>query len=588
MFLEAAGRNIRAKLVHDLAIVESLKGRVKSRERLMDCDLGICAYADALSAVSVIDELGPEEVLGLFLESRKSWVSMKLGGLGAVISIFCDIVKIIHSLLNDVPLFYKTILGSLPGSQLFGGLPRRSLNLLCWYWINTCGEETVNKVNGRHLIDSTGDRKVLEGSLEWLKSIFVYEIESLWNRIHELLLGNDEDLWMVSLRMFFCSCEESISAIVAVPGVTRIDCITYLNRPSTGGTRGATNENDTNSCLNAYFGPEVGQIRDAVNYIKEDSQPPAILIERSLSIGHLSFVFRNLWSRIPLIVGSSTLRGNATSSMMFDKGTSQSLNGVRRQSLSTWGAFSGVIDSASPKLSLLSTKFQDICIWADSLWLTWVSDEMSAILSKDNNYDALSLASSLRVSAEYIWQLFFYLRCSQPQGDLRFERGVLQIQLGLRFTFDILSGGELNMNDELSKTPKSKLSMKSLVQKQDSSVTRKHVLELTSSVSQRVDPVGWQMCLYFWENEKQAYLGHAVLFDFFVQLDRTFAVTASRTDISHSSVVRSVCHAWSCFFASQYLSHQLFSGNHNLKLEAQLTIISVNSSWKLRKSPDQS
>ncbi|KAI3914624.1 hypothetical protein MKW92_015229 [Papaver armeniacum] len=464
MFLEAAGRNIRAKLVHDLAIVESLKGRVKSRERLMDCDLGICAYADALSAVSVIDELGPEEVLGLFLESRKSWVSMKLG---------------VWEL----------------GSETNGNYIGRSLNLLCWYWINTCGEEIVNKVNGRHLIDSMGDRKVLEGSLEWLKRIFVYEIESLWNRIHELLLGNDEDLWMVSLRMFFCSCEESISAIVAVPGVTRIDCITYLNRPFTGGR--ATNENDTNSCLNAYFGPEVGQIRDAVNYIKEDSQPPAILIERSLSIGHLSFVFRNLWSRIPLIVGSSTLWGNATSSMMFDKGTSSHpVNS--RISLDSPMRDSPRKANASPKLSFLSTKFQDICIWADSLWLTWVSDEMSAILSKDNNYDALSLASSLRVHRigghvldKLILQKFAI--CSQPQGDLRFERGVLQIQLGLRFTFDILSGGELNMNDELSKTPKSELSMKSLVQKQDSSVTRKHVLELTSSVSQRVDPVEWKI-----------------------------------------------------------------------------------------------
>ncbi|XP_026405413.1 uncharacterized protein LOC113300403 [Papaver somniferum] len=66
------------------------------------------------------------------------------------------------------------------------------------------------------------------------------------------------------------------------------------------------------------------------------------------------------------------------------------------------------------------------------------------------------------------------------------ERGVLQILLDLRFVFDVVSGGDLNMNDEC------KLSMKSQVQKQDSSVSRKRVPELTSSLSQRLDPIDWQ------------------------------------------------------------------------------------------------
>ncbi|KAI3964275.1 hypothetical protein MKX01_014382 [Papaver californicum] len=307
----------------------------------MDSDLGIGAYADALGAVVVIDELGPEEVLRLFLESRKSWVSMKLGGSGDVVSVFCDIVKIIQvslgqigemflQVLNDMPLFYKTILGSPPGSQLFGGLPnpqeevkqwklhREKLESVifvlikeliaktCLNWLKTCGEETVSKVNGRYLIDSVSSgedlasaekliresldsRKVLEGSLKWLKSVFGSEIESPWNRIRELVLGNDEDLWMVSFEDAFVrrmkeiidlglkdlsrvvNVRDSIREIVAVPGVGRIDFITYLNRPSTGGgvwflepnvrktgtgltSRRATDANDLHSCLNVYFG----------------------------------------------------------------------------------------------------------------------------------------------------------------------------------------------------------------------------------------------------------------------------------------------------------------------------------------------
>ncbi|KAI3925887.1 hypothetical protein MKW92_012892 [Papaver armeniacum] len=822
MFLEASGRYIRAKLVHDLVvssenkeflknfpllghqwgIVESFKGQIsaRSRERLMDCDLGIGAYADALGAVAVIDELGPEEVLRLFLESRKSWVSMKLGGAGDVVSVFCDIVKIIQvslgqvgemflQVLNDMPLFYKTILGSPPGSQLFGGLPNpeeevkqwklhreklESVMLVldkeliaktCLNWLKTCGEETVSKVNGRYLIDSiiSGEelataekliresldsRKVLEGSLEWLKSVFGSEIESPWNRIRELVLGNDEDLWDGIFEDAFVrrmkqiidsgfkdlgrvvNVRDSIRAIVPVPGVGRIDFITYLNRPSTGcgvwflepnvrktGTgltsRGATDENDFHSCLNAYFGPEVGQIRDAVDsrcqkiledflcflgspraasrlrelssylqdecyeslsiivgeieeelrhlsssirHINEDSEPPAILVERSLFIGRLLFAFRNHSSHIPLILGSPRLWVNATSSMMFDKGTPshpvnsrisldspmrdtprrQSLNGIRRQSSSTSAALSGVIDTASPKLDLLSTKFRDICIWAHSLWITWVSDELSAILSKEiNNDDALSLTSSSRsweetvikqenssegpvemkielpsmpslyltsflyqaseevhrigghVLDKLILQKFAlgllervlsiygsFVSTLDARSPKVTERGVLQILLDLRF---------------LSKTPKSKLSMKSHVQKQDSSVSRKRVLELTSSLSQRLDPIDWQTYeSYLWENEKQAYLRHAVLFGFFVQLNRMYTDTQRKLPSnSESNIMR--CSVVPRFKYLPISAPALSSrGTAKSALPSSTEDISSRSSWKSYPSGDSS
>ncbi|OUZ99293.1 hypothetical protein BVC80_717g12 [Macleaya cordata] len=778
MFLEASGRYIRAKVVqglvsssdtdrdflanfpllqHQWQIVESFKGQIsqRSRERLMDCGLSIGAYADALAAVAVIDELSPEQVLGLFLDSRKSWISQKLGTCasancdsGSVISVFCEVVKIIQvslaqvgelflRALNDMPLFYKIILGSPPGSQLFGGLPNpeeevrqwklhreklESVMLMldkefiaqtCSNWLRICGEETVSKINGRYLIDiinsgeelasaeklireSLDSRKVLEGSLEWLRSVFGSEIESPWNRLRELVLKDDEDLWDGIFENAFIrrmkeiidsgfkdlsgvvNVRDSIRAIVAAPGGGRIDFQAYLNRPATGGGvwflepnvrktgtglgfKATTDENDFNSCLNSYFGPEVSQIRDAVDsrcqsiledflcflgsqkaalrlrelapylqdkcyesvstIVKEiedelarlsssmgnrkeeiDSEPPAIIVEGSLFIGRLLFAFRNHSSHIPLILGSPRLWVNETSSMMFDKSQSisvssrisldspmrdspkrQSLNSIRRQSSSSMAALCGVNDSSSPKLELLSSTLRDICIWAHSLWISWVSDELSSVLSKDlKNDDALSLTTSLRSWEEtvvkqehsnegplemkialpsmpslYVTSFLFQaceeihrigghildklilqkfalgllervvsmyddflstLVAREPQVT---ERGILQILLDLRFTVDVLSGGDMNVN-ELLKTPKSKLPFKqNQVQNQENSVNRKRVLGLTSSLSQRLDPIDWATYEpYLWENEKQAYLRHAVLFGFFVQLNR--------------------------------------------------------------------
>ncbi|KAJ6350483.1 hypothetical protein OIU78_006617 [Salix suchowensis] len=496
MFLEAAGRYTRAKhvqsklmssdcskilsnfplLQHQWQIVESFKVHIsqKSRERLSDQGLEIGGYADALAAAAVIDELEPDQVLCLFLDSRKSWISQKIGGCGwvdvkndnvsgeAVVLVFCEVLKIIQvsvgqvgelflQVLNDMPLFYKVILGSPPASQLFGGIPNpdeevrlwklfreklESVNVAldkeyiartCLSWLRNCGGEIVSKINGRFLIDviATGgelavaekmireimdSKQVLEGSLGWLKSVFGSEIELPWSRIRELVLEDDSDLWdeifegafVQRMRTIIISrfedlvrginLGESICSIRETPG-EQIDFQAYLNRPSTGGGvwfiepyakksglgsghKVSPEKNDF--CLNAFFGPEVSRIRDALDsccqsVVKDllsflespkaalrlndlapflqdrcyesistiltelkreldslyaamgnannvgQSVSPAIGVDKSLYIGRLLFAFQNHSKHIPVILGSPRFWAEDTMAAVFDK-----------------------------------------------------------------------------------------------------------------------------------------------------------------------------------------------------------------------------------------------------------------------------
>ncbi|CAI0397988.1 unnamed protein product [Linum tenue] len=495
MFLEAAGRYIRAKhvhsqlldgglerdhtkilsnfplLQHQWQIVESFKAQIsqRSRERLLDQGLGIGAYADALSAVAVIDELDPQQVLSLFLDTRKTWVSQKLATYGGnvgensagtgelVVSVFCEVLKIIQitvgqagemflQVLNDRPMFYKVILGSPPASQLFGGIPSPDSEVRMWKlfreklestmvtldkqyvaetcltWLRLCGRDTVSEINGKYLIDAitsggelisaeklireTMDSKqVLEGSLEWLKSVFGSEIELPWSRIRELVLEDDSDLWDEVFEDAFVQrmkvviesgfedlvrdidLEGSLHAVGGDPAEC-IDFQAYLNRPSTGGGvwfiesnntkkpgvasgyKVSLEGNDSGSCLNAYFGPEVGSIRDAIDkrcqVVLEDvlsflespraaprlkelvpflqdkcyacmsailaelkreldnlysamgnvgqSMPAALVVERSIFLGRLLFAIQNHSKNFPLILGPPRLWFKGTSS----------------------------------------------------------------------------------------------------------------------------------------------------------------------------------------------------------------------------------------------------------------------------------
>lgn len=523
-------------------------------------------YADALAAVATVDELAPAQALALFLESRLAWISQALGNSssGSVHPLFCDVVRIIQlsvghvgelflQVFNDMPLFYKIVLGSPPGTQLFGGISNPDEEVRIWKiyrerlesvmvmlepdfiiracsdWLKRCGEEIVGKINGRHLIDAIGSgeelalaeksirevldgREALAGSLEWLRSVFGSEIESPWNRVRELVLKADRDLWdeifegafvkrmkdIVDLGFKDLSKEinvrDAVHAIVADSGV-RYDFEMYSKKPSTGGVwflepsgrkagvglsfKPVTGESGFRSCLDAYFGPEVSRIRDVVDsrcesilddllrflespssisrfkelapYLQDkcytsisivlkeiedelghlsaalgnnsariNSQPPAIIVERSLFIGRLLFALRNHSSHIPLILGSPRLWAMAEMRMtVFGKATGASRHSkvafdtpmpdsprrqtgysLRRQSSSATATLFGVDDSASPKLDELNKTLRDLCIKAHSLWITWVSDELSVILSKElEKDDALSATTMLRVGA---------------------------------------------------------------------------------------------------------------------------------------------------------------------------------------------
>ncbi|KAJ4959844.1 hypothetical protein NE237_019754 [Protea cynaroides] len=796
MFLEAANRYLRAREVHELLvssrankdflsnfpllqhqwqIVESFKGQIsqRSRERLMDRGLGTASYVDALAAVAVIDELDPRQVLRLFLDSRRSWISQKLGTCGSgacdsisVVSVFCDVLKIIQlslgqigelflQVLNDMPFFYKTILSSPPSSQLFGGitnpddevmlwkqfrerlesvmvmLDREFIAQTCSNWLKNCGEEIVSKINGRYLIDvilcgkelasaerlireTLDGREALEGSLEWLRSVFGSEIESPWKSIRELLLESDEDLWDGIFEDAFVRRMErivdlgfedlsrvvnvsvSIKKIVASNG-DQIDFQAYLNRPSAGdgvwfsepnvkkmglgpGFKAPKEEYNFLSYLNAYFGPEVCGIRDTIDnrcqsvlddllcfldspkassrlkelaqYLQnkcyesvltilkgledeleylstaldndrkeKDIEPPAIVVERSLFIGRLLFALQNHSSHIPLILGSPRLWLKDTTVLAFerlpsmlrhtslsldspvrDNSRRQMLDSPRRQTSLAASALFGVNDNNSPRLEELSRVSRDLCTRAHCLWISWVSNELSVILSGDLKRDeALSATTSLRGWEEivvkqeqanedqpemklalpsmpslYITSFLFqackeihrvgghvvdklilqkfalrlfekvvdmykdFLSTLESRSPQVSEKGVLQMLLDLRFIADILSGGDINMNEESSKASKSKVPFRRKVdENQPNSVIRERVMGLINHLSQMLDPIDWLTYEpYLWENVKRSYLRHAVLFGFFVQLNRVYTGTLQKSSSTETNIMR--------------------------------------------------
>ncbi|KAI3683627.1 hypothetical protein L1987_84136 [Smallanthus sonchifolius] len=791
MFVGAAVRYMRAKLVHygltssdsnkslllkfpllqhQWQIVEAFKTQIsqRSRERLLDQALGleISAYADALAAVSVIDELDPVQVLKLLLDSRKSCVSQKLSSCKVasedVIMVFCEVLKVIQvsvahvgelflQVLSDMPLFYRTVLDSPPVSQLFGGIPnpdeevrlwmsfrdkleslmvmldREFIAKACLDFLRSCGKEIVNEVNGRYLIDAVDSgqqlaaaekliretmegKDVLGGSLEWLKTVFGSEIEMPWSRTRELVLGNDDDLWDEIFERAFTSrmkaiirsgfdemntivnVKESILAIDKGHG-EKVDFHDFLNRSPLGGgvwfmeptakktslvtsPKGSPNGNDFQSCLNAYFGDEVGRIRMAVdNHCKnvlEDllrflespkaslrlkelapylqnkcfesmsailtelnneleslysalggsSSSPAVIVERSLFIGRILFAFQKYSRNIPVILGSPrswlnesmpAVSGKVSPLLMYSIGMFESfisenhgkkmITSPRRQSSLAASALFGVDDSSSRQLGELRKTTQDLCIKAHNLWITWVSDELSAILShRLRNDESLSATSPLRGwedtivkqedSAEHPSEMkislpsmpslyitsYLYQACEEihrvgghvldkpilqnfasrllekvidiyvdflsndeASSNSVSEKGVLQVLLDLRFAADILTGGDLNGNEEISKASKIKTVYR---RKQDfqqaKSVLKNRLDGLVNRLSQKLDPIDWLTYEpYLMENEKQSYLRHAVLFGFFVQLRRLYTDTMQKLPTnSESNIMR--------------------------------------------------
>ncbi|XP_012459307.1 conserved oligomeric Golgi complex subunit 1 [Gossypium raimondii] len=843
MFLEAAARYIRAKHVHSILmlpdgdldhnnilsnfpllqhqwqIVESFKAQIsqRSRERLLDRGLSVAAYADALAAVAVTDDLDPERVLGLFLEARKNWILHTLtasAGNGnatssVAISAFCDVLNIIQvtigqvgelflHVMNDMPLFYKVILDSPPASQLFGGIPnpdeevrlwksfrdklesvtvmlhKTFISSTCWRWVRDCGAQIISKINGRYLIDTIPSgqelrtaeklirltmesKEVLQESLEWLKSVFGSDIELPWNRIRELVLEGDLDLWneifedafVRRMKMIIDSgfedltravnVSDAIHTIVVTSG-EKMDFETYLIRPSTGGgvwfaepnnlkklgpllgNRALPEEDNLQSCLNAYFGPEVSQIRDQVDnccqrvledllsflestnasvrlkdlvpylqnkcydcvsaILKElqteldnlytaigsehkesDSVPPPLIVERSLFIGRLLFAFENYSKHIALILGSPRFWVKYTAPAIFEKLPSslwqskavngspfsdslgrQILTSSERQSSSATAALLGANESASPKLYDLRKIMRELCIRAYSLWISWLSDELSVILSRElGQDDGLSATTPLRgweeiivkqeqsgegssemkislpsmpslyvisflcqacaeihrigghVLDKSIVQRFAlsliekvisiyknFLSTREASGAQVSEKGILQVLLDIRFAADVLSGGDVNVNEELSIKLKSKSAFR---RKQDhiqtKSAVRDSVDGLIYSFSQKLDPIDWLTYEpYLWENERQSYLRHAVLFGFFVQLNRKYTDTIQKLPTnSESNIMR--CSVVPRFKYLPISAPALSSrGNSGKPITAASNDITSRSSWE--------
>ncbi|KAM6550183.1 hypothetical protein CsatB_021859 [Cannabis sativa] len=596
----------------------------------------------------------------------------------------------------------------------------------CSLWLRDCGREMVDKINGRFLIDAVGSgrelalaekliretmesKEVLEGSLEWLKNVFGSDIELPWSRMRELVLGEDSDLWddifeeafvgrmkvIVSSRFGeLASTVKVAEAVSSAASGDGIDFKGYLNRPFNGGGVWFIDSNsrkpmsglklippeeyEFRSCLNGYLGPQISEIRDAVDnccqslledllgflespkaslrlkslapylqskcydclstilqQLKEELQSldasmengkdkedrpisAAITVERALFIGRLLFAFLNHSKHVPVLLGPPRFWVSDTMSAVFDRLPSllrqsgsrtvdgsgkQTRTGSKKQTSSATAALLGAADSASPKLEELTSTLRDLCIRAHSLWISWLSNELSIILARELGHDdALSSTTPLRGWEEtvvkqeqsddsqsdmkillpsmpslYIVSFLFraceeihrigghvldrtilqkfalsllekvigiyqdFLSTREESGSQVSEKGVLQVLLDLRFVADVLSGGDSVLIEESYRVPKARTAFRRKQdQTQTKSVTREHVDRLMARLSQRLDPIDWLTYEpYLWENERQSYQRNAVLFGFFVQLNRMYTDTVQKLPTnSESNIMR--------------------------------------------------
>ncbi|XP_024175040.1 conserved oligomeric Golgi complex subunit 1 [Rosa chinensis] len=800
MFLESAARYVRAShvhftlttlhkpflshfplLQHQWQIVDSFKSQIsqRARDRLSDhrqSNLPVSSYADALAAVALIDDLPPQHVLSLFLDTRKSWVSHILNTstssveCSEVVSVLCEALRVIQvtvgqvgelflRVFNDMPLFYKVVLGCPPASQLFGGIPNPDEEVKLWNsfrdklesamvmldkdyiakasssWLADCGAQMVDKINGRYLIDAIGSGKelasaerliretmnskeVLEGSLEWLKKVFGSQIDLPWSRMSELVLGDDSDLWDSIFESGFVGrmkviVDSRFEKLKTAANINDGEAIEFLGAgggvwfiESKSNSKKATALPCEENCLNFYFGPQVSDIRDAVdsscqdvlddllsflespkaavrlknlapylqdkcfqtisiileqlsseldNLEKGSNKQKLLTVERALFIGRLLFALQNHSKHIPLVLGPPRSWVNESESAVFDKLPSllrqsraptdshvlDSPLGSKRHTSSATAALLGASQSASPKLEELNVTMRNLRIRAHTFWMTWLSDELSVILARDlEKDDALSSSTPLRgweetvvrqeqsddnQSEMKIWLpsmpslyvvSFLFRICEEVHrigghvldkiilqkfalqllekvigiygdflsnldagGSQVSEKGVLQILLDLRFVFDVLSGGDSNLNEE--RKTKSTFRRKQ-DQSRMKSATRERFDGLIHHFSQRLDPIDWLTYEpYLWENEKQSYLRHAVLFGFFVQLNRMYTDTVQKLPTnSESNIMR--CSSVPRFKYLPISAPALSSRGTAAKTSIQTSSddISSRSSWK--------
>ncbi|KAM3332938.1 hypothetical protein ACQJBY_028195 [Aegilops geniculata] len=308
---------------------------------------------------------------------------------------------------------------------------------------------------------------------------------------------------------------------------------------------------------------ELGNLSDALGTKKGDDNVPAasVIVERSLFIGRLLFALRYHSSHVPLILSSprqwvKDSGGEAfarlssptprhsrasfessspfTPRRQFDSPRSpgrQFSESPRRQSIAAAAAsLFGADDSSNPRLDELNKTLKALCITSHTLWITWVSAELSDLLSYAlNRDDSLSSSTPLRVISIYE----FFLASIESSNSQVSEKGVLQILLDLRFIGDILSGGK-NSSANPSETKIKQDNAKTTFRRKQSqfqadSATIEPINKLINKFSQRLDPIDWATYeSYLWENEKQSYKRCVVLFGFLVQLNHMYTGAAQK------------------------------------------------------------
>ncbi|KAK3165612.1 hypothetical protein QOZ80_1AG0035460 [Eleusine coracana subsp. coracana] len=295
---------------------------------------------------------------------------------------------------------------------------------------------------------------------------------------------------------------------------------------------------------------ELRKLSASLGTKKGDNEKPgaSVIVERSLFIGRLLFSLRYHSSHVPLILGSPRQwvkeAGGAAFSRLsshtprhsrasFDSSASftpwrqtfdtprrqafdsprspgrQFSDSPRRQIIAAAASLFGADDSSNPRLDELNKTLQSLCIMAHSVWASWVSTELSHILSYDlNKDDSLSLATPLRgwevtvikqeettegplemqialpsmpslyiisflyqacleihrvgghildrvILHNFAWKLLQkaitiyenFVVSIESGNSLVSEKGVLQVLLDLRFIGDVLSGGKNSLSN---------------------------------------------------------------------------------------------------------------------------------------------
>lgn len=85
-----------------------------------------------------------------------------------------------------------------------------------------------------------------------------------------------------------------------------------------------------------------------------------------------------------------------------------------------------------------------------------------------------------------------YISSGESAGAKVSDKGALQIMLDLKFSYDILSGGDSIVSEQLPRGAKPKYSFrKKQEQKQAASVLKARLDELVNRLSQILDPIDW-------------------------------------------------------------------------------------------------